>query len=63
MKEVIKQGIVVKNIKIFFSNIFSEGKEYKSDSIYNFSCLNENTYNRININDTKNSRFNLSKFE
>ena len=63
MKEVIKQGTVVKNIKIFFSNIFSEGKEYKSDSIYNFSCINENTYNRININNTKNSRFNLLLFD
>ena len=63
MKEVIKQGTIVKNIKIFFSNIFSEGKEYKSDSIYNFSCLNENIYNRININDTKNSRFNLLLFD
>ena len=63
MKEVIKQGTVVKNIKIFFSNIFSEGKEYKSDSIYNFSCINENTYNRININNEKNSRFNLLLFD
>ena len=49
IKELIKQSPIVKDIKILFSNIFSEGKEYKSDSIYNFSCLDEKEYNKFNL--------------
>ena len=63
MKEIIKQNNIVKNLKIFFSNIFSEGKEFKSDSIYNFSCINEYYYNRININNSKKNQFDLLLFD
>ena len=63
MKEIIKQNNIVKNLKIFFSNIFSEGKEFKSDSIYNFSCINEYYYNRININNSKKNQCDLLLFD
>ena len=63
IKELIKQSTIVKDIKIFFSNIFSEGKEYKSDSIYNFSCLDEKEYNKFNITKNKKKQFKLLLFD
>ena len=63
IKELIKQNTIVKDIKISFSNIFSEGKEYKFDSIYNFPCLDEKEYNQFNIIKNKKKQFKLLLFD
>ena len=68
MKELIKQNSIIKNIRIYFSNIFSEDKEKKSnskinsDSIYSFPCLEEKEYSKFNLNNKK-KKFKLLLFD
>ena len=69
MKEIIKQNTIVKNIRIYFSNIFNdENKKIinssdKFSSIYSLPYLNEDEYTKFNINNKKKKKFELILFD
>ena len=69
MKEIIKQSTIVKNIRIYFSNIFNdENKKIinssdKFSSIYSLPYLNEDEYIKFNINNKKKKKFKLILFD
>ena len=69
MKEIIKQYTIVKNIKIYFSNIYNEERNKKIitndklDSIYSLPILNEDEYIKFNIQNKKKKKFKLILFD
>ena len=69
MKEVIKQNTVVKNMQIYFSNIYIDeshkkiNSSDKFDSIYSLPYLNEDEYTKFNIQNKKKKKFKLILFD
>ena len=69
MKEVIKQNTVVKNMRIYFSNIYIDesnkkiNSRDKCDSIYSLPYLNEDEYTKFNIQNKKKKKFKLILFD
>ena len=67
MKELIRQNVIVKKIKIYFSNILNEENDNKIntkdklDLIYSFPCLDENKY--IKFIPKKKKKFKLVLFD
>ena len=69
MKEIIKQNTIVKNIRIYFSNIYTDennkkiNSSDKFDSIYSLPYLNEDEYIKFNIHNKKKKNFKLILFD
>ena len=67
MKDLIRHNAIMKNIKIYFSNILNEENDNKinskdkSDLIYSFPCLDENKYIKFNLK--KKKKFRLLLFD
>ena len=69
MKQLIKQSIIIKNSRIYFSNIFNTERDNKinyeisSDSIYCFPSLDEKEYIKFNNKNINKKKFKLILFD